>query len=164
MASGDRSLDFDGPLHREAIDAARVLVSDRAIDLVQVRAILEARLAYWLDKSRLQSKCGADLMGLQACRGVLALIAGVDPGDGDAAAWAACPERRALAAIDSESVISLRARPMTKLAADHPFLMAACRVLRVDDLFKSDKPSSVRRRAAKAKAKSKSPERVSHAN
>jgi hypothetical protein len=146
---------FNGPLHGAALADARQLASERKIDVPAVLAIVEARVSFWFDRSRASAKCGADLLALQACRGVLSLIAGAKVGAGDGVAWLSCSSRRALAAIDCESTVALRAKPNSLLAQDHPYLLAACRLLRVEGLFHNQDSASARRRAAKKSARNR---------
>jgi hypothetical protein len=144
---------FNGPVHSAAISDAKQMACDWSIDLDQVRVIVGQRVAFWEAKARGNPKCGADLMGLLACRAVLDLIAGETPEHGDGQAWLSCTERRGLAAIDSESAVSLRAPTRSPLAGDHPYLLSACRLLRCDGLFRAGEASkSVRRRAAAKKS------------
>lgn len=144
---------FNGPVHAAAIAEAREFARDTGVDLHRVRQIVGQRVAYWEAKARGNPKCGADLLGLQACRAVLDLIADETPEHSDGVAWLSCTERRGLAAIDSESTVSLRASPRSPLAGDHPFLFSACRLLRRDGLFRAGEASkSVKRRAAAKKS------------
>jgi hypothetical protein len=144
-------LTFNDPAHGVAIASAKQTADAALVDLERVRAIVDQRVAFWQARARGNPKCGADLMALQACRAVLSLIAGKLAHEGDALAWLAVTERRGLAAIDSESTVSLRAPVRSLLASDHPYLLAACRLLRGEGLFRADAATKSARRRAQAK-------------
>ena len=140
---------FNGPVHAAAIAEARDFARETGVDLDRVRQIVAQRVAFWEGRAKGNPKCGADLLGLLACRAVLDLIGDGAAEHGDGVAWLSCTERRGLAAIDSESTVSLRAPSRSPLAGDHPYLLSACRLLRCDGLFRAGEASkSVRRRAA----------------
>lgn len=144
---------FNGPVHAAAIAEARVFVGEIGADLDRIRGIVAERVGFWESKARGNPKCGADLLGLQACRAVLDLIAEETPEHGDTLAWLSCTERRGLAAIDKESAVSLLAHSRSPLVGDHKFLFSACRLLRCDGLFRGGQASkAVRRRAAAKKS------------
>jgi hypothetical protein len=150
---------FNGPVHSAAIADAKQMACDWSVDLDRVREIVGQRVAFWEARAKGNPKCGADLLALQACRAVLDLIAGEAPEHGDGLAWLSCTERRGLAAIDSESAVSLRAPIRSPLAGEHPFLLSACRLLRCDGLFRAGEASKATRRRAAAK-KSNQPRKV----
>lgn len=144
---------FNGPVHAAAIAEARDFARETGVDLDRVRQIVGQRVAFWEARAKGNPKCGADLLGLLACRAVLDLIGDGAAEHGDGVAWLSCTERRGLAAIDSESTVSLRAPSRSPLAGDHPYLLSACRLLRCDGLFRAGEASkSVRRRAAAKKS------------
>ena len=150
---------FNGPVHSAALAEAKQCACDWAVDLDRVREIVGQRVAYWEARAKGNPKCGADLLALQACRAVLDLIAGEAAEHSDGLAWLSCTERRGLAAIDSESAVSLRAPSRSPLAGEHPFLLSACRLLRCDGLFRAGEASKATRRRAAAK-KSNQPRKV----
>ena len=151
---------FNGPVHSAAIVDAKQMAGAWSMDLERIGAIVDARVAYWLNRAKGNPKCGADLMALQACRAVLSLIAGKPADEGDGLAWLAVTERRGLAAIDNESAVSLRAPSRSPLAGEHPFLFDACRLLRCDGLFRSGEASKAVRRRAAAKKSNQSTRKV----
>lgn len=145
---------FNGPAHQAALAEARQLAHDFGADLDRVRLIVGQRVAFWQARAKANPKCGADLLALLACRAVLDLIAEANPVEGDEVAWLSCTERRGLAAIDKESAISLTAASRSPLAADHPYLFSACRILRINGLFRMGEAGKAAKRRATARKSS----------
>jgi hypothetical protein len=136
---------FNGQYHATAMANARMRFDSGVF--AAASKLVDARVGTLLRVAASEPKCGADLKGLMAARAVLMMLArpnGHLP-PADVGAWIECQRARVLGALDTQSADALRAPKGSLLNDQHPDWMAACRIARLEGLFKPNVKAAPRR-------------------